>query len=246
MPAATSHRPARAGSSQGPALYYGYCTRTKTYRMMDLPEYVSNVQEAISQVMNRATSAYQGMYRNLSDMATGVAATGRPTTRDCGCEDCSCECCVGDADVLAHARCGEVRRIPVTFENDTRRERPVRLELGKFMTSGGRDLGWTARLSETEFTLRACGEHTVTLAVQIRCETDKPQGSNEPGPAADPIAAENRTFGSVDRCEVGYATIRAEGCLTRPLVVAIAVLPDHCDAYTHPCGCECCCGGGHG
>jgi hypothetical protein len=244
MPA-TSHRSTRSGSSQGPAVYYGYCTRTNTYRMMDLPEYLSNVQEGFSRLMDQTRSAYQGMYSNLSDMVAGVATAGRRTRRGCGCDDCECECCVGEADVLAHARCGEVRRIPVTFENDTRRERPVRLELGRFVSSGGRDLGWEARLSEAEFTLRPCGEHTVTLEVRIRCATDKPD-EEEPRTETGGSATGNRTAGSVDRCEVGYATIRAEGCLTRPVVVAVAVLPDHCDAYTHPCGCECCSGRGHG
>jgi hypothetical protein len=215
--------------------------------MMDLPEYVSNVQEGLSQLMSQTSSAYQGMYRNLSDLATGAATAARRPTRDCGCDDCACECCVCDADILAHARCGEVRRIPVTFENDTRRERPVKLELGTFVTSGGRDLGWPAQLSETEFTLKSCGEQTVILAVQIRCGDDKPDRT-EASRTANTVAANRQSVGSVDRCEVGYATIRAEGCLSRPVVVAVAVLPDHCDAYTHPCGCDCCQGGhgGHG
>ncbi len=241
---ATSQRPTRTGLSQGPALYYGYCTRTKTYRMMDLPEYLSNLQEGISQVMSQTRSAYQGMYRNLSDIAGGTATAVRRTGRDCGCDDCGCECCVCDADVLTHARCGEVRRIPITFENETRRERPVKLELGKFVTSGGRDLGWAAELSETEFTLKPCDEHTVVLSVQIRCEGDTPDRP-DPKRSADAPAGARKDVGSVDRCEVAYATLRAEGCLTRPVVVAVAVLPDHCDAYTHPCGCDCC-QGGHG
>ena len=65
---------------------------------------------------------------------------------DCGCGcrdcrgdcDCHCECCVCDADVLVHARCNETRRIPVTFENDTRREKPVKLTLEKLVSAGGR------------------------------------------------------------------------------------------------------------
>jgi hypothetical protein len=39
---------------------------------------------------------------------------------------------------------------------------------------------------------------------------------------------------------VAYATLRAEGCLVRPVVIAVAVLPDDCDAYRRPCGCGCC------
>lgn len=44
----------------------------------------------------------------------------------------------------------------------------------------------------------------------------------------------------VDRCEVGYITIRLGGCLIRPIVVAIAVLPRVCDSYRAGCSCSCC------
>ena len=262
---ASSQRSTRPNTSRGPAMYFGYCQRSRQYRMMDLPEYVDNVQEGMSRMMNEGAAAYEGMMRNYGGgAAAGLAGPmTRRHERDCGCgcrgrdtcNDCHCECCVCDADVLVHARCGEVRRIPLTFENDTRRDRPVTLELGKFVTSGGRDLGWAAQLSETKFTLRPCDEHTVTLLVAIRCETEKPSPDSEPNPgstrpeatitAVRPDSVEGlnalaQRFGRVDRCEVGYATIRAEGCLTRPVVVAIAVLPDDCDAYRHPCGCNCC------
>jgi hypothetical protein len=152
--------------------------------------------------------------------------------------------------VVIHARCGELRKIPLTFDNDTRRDKPVTLELGKFLSSGGRDLGWLAKLSETSFTLHPCDEHTVLLEVGIVCGTGNttPPGTNQPPSTNQPPATGDvtnridvlRGVGTVDRCEVGYATIRAEGCLTRPIVVAVAVLPDNCDSYHHPCGCECC------
>ncbi len=220
----------RSGSSRGPAIYVGYCGRSGRYRMMDLPEYMSSMQEGMSRLMNDTASMYQGVLQTYSDGAERYGSPARD--RGCGCQerqcDCHCECCVCDADVLVHARCAEVRRIPITFENDTRRERPVKLELGKFVTAGGRDLGWLAELSSTELTLLPCGEQTVTLAVTVRCDR---------GPGQQPDAPAG---GSVDRCEVGYATIRAEGGLTRPVVVAVAVLPDDCDAYRHPCGCGCC------
>lgn len=276
---ASRQRFSRPSSTRGPAMYFGYCQESRRYRMMDLPDYVSNVQEGLSQLMNEGASAYQGMMRDFGGMAGGVGTMRDPVSgtrargrrRGCGCDDshdceCHCECCVCDADVLVHARCGEVRRIPLTFENDTRRDRPVTLQLEKFVTSGGRDLGWNAQLSETQFTLRPCDEHTVTLLVQIRCDdTTKPtqttgvrESANttdatvagtpaavrsertEASAATATAAAVNERFGSVDRCEVGYATIRAEGCLTRPVIVAIAVLPDDCDAYRTPCGCDCC------
>jgi len=284
-----------SAGSRGPAMYFGYCHRSKQYRMMDLPDYVSNTQEGMSNLMNDGATAYQNMMAGYGGGTGYAGAAGGTSTqpykrawqgqRDCGCgcggrhQDCGChcECCVTDADVLIHARCGELRRIPLTFENDTRRDKPVTLELGKFLSQGGKDLGWSAQLTETQFTLRPCDENTVSLLVGIRCKTDdttstnpNTPGTNVPGSTANtsPNAAANAPatgardnpqlsinrdavagldlsaiearLGKVDRCEVGYATIRAEGCLTRPIVVAIAVLPEDCDSFRHPCGCGCC------
>jgi hypothetical protein len=253
----------RSRSDRGPAIYFGYCGRSGRYRMMDLPDYLSNVQQGMSRWMNDASTAYQdiarGYYGPARGRAGGSGVRARASQSDCGCGggcdcDCHCECCVCDADVLVHARCGEVRRIPVTFENDTRREREVKLTLETFVTAGGRDLGWPAQLSESSFTLRGCDERTVIVSMQVRCEpVDRPGETQPPGstpgktPAGVPVeerptlaAAANTRLGSVDRCEVGYATIRAEGCLVRPIVVAVAVLPDDCDAYRRPCSCGCC------
>jgi hypothetical protein len=290
-------------------MYYGYCHRTQQYRMMDLPDFVSNTQQGIANLVSNNTAPYQNLM-NQGGAATAPAATGTAPMpwhrhhhgdcgcggehgghhhRDCGCNDRHCECCVCDADVLIHARCGELRRIPLTFENDTRRDKPITLELGKFLSKSGKDLGWAAQLSETQLTLHPCDEQTVSLIVGIRCKSDDPApptNSQTPGTANDApgstpanaaggnappanasanastanastanasttgarvadttsiLGALESRFGDVDRCEVGYATIRAEGCLTRPIVVAVAVLPEDCDAFRHPCGCSCCC-----
>lgn len=261
-------------SNPGPAMFVGFCRNSRQFRMMDLPDFMTNMQAGMSQMMTDAPSMMQRMWSGGGGMAT----VGAPwsTRGDCGCggggtsrrgdgcgcgcgnrHDCTChcECCVCDADVLVHARCGELRRIPLTFENDTRRDKPVVLTLEKFVSAGGRDLGWAARLSETQFTLHPCDEHTVSLLVQIKCASDTPatptptpgNNPNTPGTIpgasasnANAVGTRDDLFGSVDRCEVAYATIRAEGCLTRPVVVAVAVLPDDCDAFRSPCGCGCC------
>lgn len=242
----------RSRTDRGPAIYLGYCGRTGRYRMMDLPEYLSNMQQGMSRLMTDASAAYQEIARGYYGPPRGRAGgsvRARTEQSECGCGggcsgdcDCHCECCVCDADVLVHARCGEVRRIPVTFENDTRRERAVKLTLEKFVTAGGRDLGWGAQLSEESFTLRGCDERTVIVSVQVRCEPIDRPGTQPPGstPGGPPPSAPDNRLGSVDRCEVGYATIRAEGCLVRPVVVAVAVLPDDCDSYRRPCSCGCC------
>jgi hypothetical protein len=145
---------------------------------------------------------------------------------------------VCDADVLVHARCNETRRIPVTFENDTRREKPVKLTLEKFVSAGGKDVGWNAQLSQAEFTLKPCDEHTVIVTVNVKCDTFG-GGTQPPATGATDNPNDVRR-GTLDRCEVAYATLRAEGCLVRPVVLAVAVLPDDCDAYRRPCSCGCC------
>lgn len=292
MHGSSQRRSSSTTQSRGPEAYFGYCRRSKQYRMMDLADFMENTQAGLSQMMAGTPSAMSNMW-NAASSGGGTTASGHQRQRqrghgdcgcggrggddDCGCSggtdgcQCHCECCVCDADVLLHARCGEVRRVPLTFENSTRRDTPVTLTLEKFVTAGGRDLGWTAALSETRFTLHPCDEHTVSLAVRIVCRTDKPD-PNTPTPAPNPnapnpptfggvpnpdanniagtpssreeslssVGMRENAFGSVDRCEVGYATIRADGCLTRPIVVAIAVLPDDCDASRHGCGCGCC------
>lgn len=220
----------RPDPGRGPAIYLGYSARDGRYRMMDLSEYVTSVQQEVLRLMNDTAFAYGGMLRGSyqSTPAGGAPWMGQRSARCDDRGDCHCDCCVGDTDVLVHARVGETRRISITLENDTRRERPVKLELGSFVTAGGRDLGWQAHLSETEFTLPPCGERTVSLVVNL----------GRPDLGTD--RAEVRQSGLLDRCEVGYATVRAEGCLTRPIVIAVAVLPDDCDSYRRPCGCDCC------
>jgi hypothetical protein len=148
-------------------------------------------------------------------------------------EDCHCTCCIRDADAVEYTRCGEVRIIPFTFENDTRRERNVKLQLSPFATSSGRELRWETSLSTTEFQLPPCGEKTVLLKVAVDCRRLAENQDNDD-------KAANR-LPSVDQCKVAYATIRAEGCFIRPLVVAVAVLPNDCGAHRTTCQCECCC-----
>jgi hypothetical protein len=166
---------------------------------------------------------------------------------DCGCDerhhhdhDCHCSCCIGEADAVEFVRCGERRLIPLLFENDTRRERDVTLELGAFSTRGGQQLGWQASFSESAFKLPPCGRKTVMLDVAVECGQliRQPQQPGQPDNAA-PNDVVNRVP-SVDECRVGYATVRAEGCLVRPLVVAVAVLPNDCGAHKAGCGCGCC------
>ena len=237
----------RSRSGRGPEVYYGYCGRTRRYRMMDLPDYMSNIQQGMTRMMSDPAGMYQEIARGYS-MPGAARPTGVRTRTehegDCGCGcrdgrgdcDCHCECCVCDADVLVHARCNETRRIPITFENDTRREKPVKLTLETFVSAGGKDVGFGGQLSETAFTLGPCDEHTVIVTVQVKC--DSFNGGTQTPDTKD--GSDNIRRGTLDRCEVAYATLRAEGCLVRPVVIAVAVLPDDCDDYRRPCSCGCC------
>jgi hypothetical protein len=123
-----------------------------------------------------------------------------------------------------------VRQLPITFENDTRRDRNVTLTLGSFATASGKDMGWQPTLSDTTFALPACGEKTVVLTVPVQCPNTDPAGDNR-----NPNAT-----AQVDSCTVAYATLRAEGYRVRPLVIAVAILPNHCKAHHADCGCDCC------
>ena len=237
----------RSRSGRGPEVYYGYCGRTRRYRMMDLPDYMSNIQQGMTRMMSDPAGMYQEIARGYSMPGAARPAGVRTRTEhegDCGCGcrdcrgdcDCHCECCVCDADVLVHARCNETRRIPITFENDTRREKPVKLTLEAFVSAGGKDVGFGGQLSETAFTLGPCDEHTVIVTAQVKCDSFS-GGTQTPGTKDGP---DNIKRGTLDRCEVAYATLRAEGCLVRPVVIAVAVLPDDCDDYRRPCSCGCC------
>jgi len=224
--------------SRGPEVFYGYCHETNRMRMMDYTDYMSNVQTGYSNLYSNPASGMQLIIDALSGMMRSSSSSGAPThhkhhKHGCGggCheQDCGCSCCIRCADVIEYARCGEVRQVPITFDNDTRRERDVTLQLGTFATESGQDVGWQASLSTTTFKLPPCGETTVLLSVNVDCSK-----LGVPSTQGD-----ERRPTMVDGCKVVYATLRADGCTVRPLVIAIAVLPEYCGA--HHAGCGCCC-----
>ena len=117
-------------------------------RMMNYADYVSNVQTGLSNMYQGMTSAAPHMQPMIDAMAGWMRDPGVPSRHkhgdcgchehhwhdhDCGChkhgwhhDDCHhehhCHCHIRCADVVEHVRCGEVRRIPITFDNDTRRD----------------------------------------------------------------------------------------------------------------------------
>ena len=233
--------------SRGPAVFFGYCSDSGTMRMMDYAEYVDSMRTASS---NMYSSMAGTMQTYMDTMLGKEAGRHHHHKSDCHCcggyyskghgydkYDCHCSCCIKCADAVEYARCGESRQIPITLDNDSRRERDVKLQLGGFSTASGQDLGWQTKLSETEFKLPPCGEKIILLRVDVDCgkfvssEPHSPPGSNAPTDREP----------SVDECKVAYTTLRAEGCFIRPLVIAVAVLPNDCGAHYAGCQCACCC-----
>lgn len=235
--------PEHGGSSanRGPEVFYGYCYDTQQMRMMNYADLMSNVQTGYTNLYNNPASAMQPVVNALSAMMQGSVAPHHghhhhhQHEHECGCgcgcceDDCGCSCCIRCADVVEYARCGEIRRIPIIFDNDTRRERNVTLKLENFATEGGFDVGWKAAISPTEFKLAPCGHTTVVLSVEVECSKL----------IINPRQPDQRNV-DLESCQVVYATLRAEGCLICPLVIAVAVLPERCHAHHTNCLCSCC------
>jgi hypothetical protein len=153
----------------------------------------------------------------------------------CGPEPCECFCCLGDVDLAVYARVGERRVVPITVENERRREKTVTLELSEWTTRGGNPGQVRTDLLEPKaFTVAPCGEQSVVLVVDV--------GTPEktPGRRSDGTSEEGRKLPDVDGCEVVTADLRLVGCDHRPIRIAVAILPRDCDPYTVGCGCTCC------
>jgi hypothetical protein len=152
----------------------------------------------------------------------------------CGCRECCdpcepktcdpCKCCVGDVDVVVYARPGETRSIPFVVANDRVRQRKVTVSIGKWQTSDGKDVGVVSHVTPGELVMEPCTE--AVLSVRVTIPQSKEQ-SDAPG---------RRSRG---RCEVLYANLSFEGCRTRPLALALAILADDC--WPHQVHCSSCC-----
>ena len=165
----------------------------------------------------------------------------KETKGDCGCsrcapDDCRCRCCVADSDLLVETRVGERRVVPITIENHWRRPREIELELSSWTKTSGVQIGGGVVTPKT-FTIEPCGEAQVTLVLEIGGATDNAPGQNA---TAANVAANNQRAPDVTECTVAYADLRVKGCDIRPIRIAVAVLPHHCDNYVVDCRCGCC------
>jgi hypothetical protein len=161
---------------------------------------------------------------------SGCSKCGSKRCGGCRSESCHCTCCVYDADLVVHARLGELRVVPVRISNERSRTRNITLQLSEFTSSGGREVPIRgAILTRTEFELESCAHEDATILVQA---------------AQAPLSLEQRReegrLEDVDDCVVGYADLRIQGCDIRPVRIAVALLPRDCDAYEARCSCGCC------
>jgi hypothetical protein len=154
--------------------------------------------------------------------------------RDCGTDACECYCCIGDVDLVVYARVGETRVVPITVENERRRETEVKAELSTFTTRGGKEGLVQGAVRPEEFKLEPCGHQNLVLVFRAAGQ-DK---------AADHVrtadAVQQRELPDVDTCEVLTADLRLVGCDHRSIRIAAAILPRDCDPFRVSCGCTCC------
>jgi hypothetical protein len=192
---------------------------------------------------------------------------GRRKERDCRCDCCIVD---ADIIVYGHCGEVRVVPIEVINDSRKIREN-VDVQVSQVRSGGGKVLPWPTLIQpEGPLNLEPCRATRLELLVQIACGAEPgeasvaPSGAAEEAPAkrsgsarrAAPatddapsdasaaltaLAAQRDIRSDVDRCEVGYTTIRLDGCLVRPIVVAIAVLPVGCDSYRVGCSCSCCC-----
>ena len=169
-----------------------------------------------------------------------------------------CTCCVPDADVIVHARAGEVRVVPFQLSNPWRREREVTLEVGPWHQCQGEGLEVVAALEDQELVLAPCEDRLVRLVVSVRAaagnhsadrerdessderERDESSDERERTPSVDTVGAQLRARRTKDvaGCASAYADVRFEGC-GRPQRVAVLVSPADCDPVETCCDCGC-------
>jgi hypothetical protein len=151
----------------------------------------------------------------------------------CDCDPCAprccdpCRCCIGDADLVIKARPGETLVTPFLVHNPRRREREVKVTLSPWRACDGDVPGLTSSVAPTDLKIEPCRDEQVLITTKI------PAGGQE-----TPGAARGQEWCG---CHVFYANLAFEGCVTRPIVLALAVLAHDCWPHDVCCCCDCCC-----
>lgn len=206
----------------------------------DVTRFVEGIITPITEGFRQATAHFASSIGTLG--SSGVFARPRPTpksSKECcweGQDPCHCACCIVDADLVIYARLGERRVVPMTIENQWRREREIKLELSNWSTRGGTAAQVNAQLlpPAPNFKLGPCATETIVMVVESELPRDT--GGERPDQPGG-----QRRLPDVDDCTVYYADLRVEGCEIRPVRIALAILPRDCGAFPIVCGCNPCC-----
>jgi hypothetical protein len=185
-------------------------------------------------------SWWEAVGRMQADAGTGTArcprchekkGACRCDTAKNPCPSCDpCKCCVCDADLVLYVRPGERRVVPIQLENDTHRERAIHLELSSWATDQGQKVEIGAQLETQEVKLAPCSERVVRLELNIpgAAAANSTTGANRVPPPA------------LHGCQVAYASLKLDGCRTRPWVIAVAIRGLDCEPHRVDCACcEC-------
>ncbi len=179
-----------------------------------------------------------GSARPAASITTTAAIVATTATVTVGADDearerCrdACDCCVPEADVVVHARAGEVRIVPFRLANRWRREREVTLAVGPWHVCGGPGLEIRGVLEEEKLVLAPCEDRVVRLMVSVggrdltNTDTTNTGGTSDQGRDTTQAGDTNQArAGDVDECVSAYADVRFEGC-SRPDRVAVVVSP---------------------
>lgn len=159
---------------------------------------------------------------------------------DCGCDPCSC--CTPESDILVQARPGERRVVPMTLRNPGRRPITFSVDVGPF-TPCGADTGVRVEAEvrpRQEFSLQPCEEVTFALVLEVGAGTVRqtiPPGETKDDSKRVPPEPVRQHH---DACATLIADVRLDGCGSRPVRVAVTVLPLGCNSHEVRCDCGCC------
>jgi hypothetical protein len=232
------------------------------------PDYLTTIRDGWAQAMQQWVDQSTTTWDQWSEWSKGWARAVPPSPhrgdRDCGCHadhrhdhadrdrGCrgdSCACCVPKADVIVHARAGEVRIVPFRLVNRWRREREVTLAVGPWHGCSGQGLEVRGVLEEEKLVMAPCEDRIVRLLISVRGAKEGGDSTTPADPGteqnadqakvADARSMTGRRTVDVPDCVSAYADVRFEGC-SRPQRVAVVVSPAECDPVDVCCDCGCC------
>jgi len=209
----------------------------------DLARWSSMYREAV-QLSLRPWQAWFDAWREQMDAFStpGPGRCARCGGRGCGAcaERCDpCECRVCDADLVVYGRPGERRVVPLHIDNDRHQERTVELGIDGWATEDGQAVAIEAQLTRGSFVMEPCSSQLTGLVIEIGSVTGGSISDHLPhrDVEAEALAARRSKVRHPRGCVVAYGRLSGRGCLTRPVVVAVAILSNDCHPHEIACGC---------